>query len=169
MTHIVSLQQFSQFGLNKVQFFDSSIHILVQLLNEVTLLIELVIDLFALLLQTLGYFVDFIKMLLLFFFLLLFKCLHFLTIYLWLGNCKNINWWWNIQSIKGGFVRIGWNFWGQVIKRKDLLPLRRNFWSLPIYFSRTCPFRLPSNDRSMPTFRGYPCTLRLYGPCLTIR
>jgi hypothetical protein len=80
LAHIIGLQQFAEFGLDEVELLGGIIYIGIELLDEMSLLIELVVDLLPLLLQPLSNFVDLIQMLFLLIDLLFLKGLHLLTI-----------------------------------------------------------------------------------------
>ena len=76
LTHVIGFEEFSQFGLDEVEFFRGVIDIGVKIFNEMSLLIEFGVDLSSLFFQALGNVADFVEGLILFFKLLFLVGLH---------------------------------------------------------------------------------------------
>lgn len=76
LAHVIGFEEFSQFGLDEVEFFSGVIDIGVKIFNEMSLLIEFGVDLSSLFFQAFGDIADFIEGLILFFKLLFLVGLH---------------------------------------------------------------------------------------------
>lgn len=76
LSHVIGLKEFGQFFLHEVQFFNVLVDAAIKFLDEPSLLVDLLADLFALEFESACDFVNLVKVLVLFFDELLFHFVH---------------------------------------------------------------------------------------------
>ena len=76
LSHVIGLEEFGQFFLHEVQFFNVLVDAAIKFLDESSLLINLLADLFALEFESASDFVNLVEVLVLFFDEFLFNSVH---------------------------------------------------------------------------------------------